>query len=136
MRKIGVTAAAAWLLAATPVFANPVGDWVAESGDTRLQITRCGDAFCGVPAGSGSTIAFNLRDEGAGRWVGPAVNLADGETHVVSMTFAGNSRMVIRGCLRLLCIEQAWQRANARTAFAEPALLRDDHRGPDADAAE
>lgn len=134
MRKIGV--AAAWLLAAAPAFANPVGDWVAENGGTRLQISRCGEAFCGGPAGSGSTVAFNLRAEGADRWVGPAVSLVDGETHVVSMTFAGESRMVIRGCLRLFCIEQAWQRANPRTASAEPVLLRDHHPRPDAHAAE
>jgi len=136
MRKIGVTTAAAWLFAAAPALANPVGDWVAENGGTRLQISRCGDAFCGGPAGSGSTVAFNLRAEGAGRWIGPAVSLVDGETHVVSMTLAGNSRMVIRGCLRLFCIEQAWQRVNARTAFAETDLVRDDHPRPDAHAPE
>lgn len=112
MRKIGILGAAALVLAAGPALASPVGDWIAEGNGTRVQIARCGAAYCGGSAGSDHKVAFNLRAVGADRWRGRAVNVADGETHAVSMTLADESRLVVKGCLGLFCIEQVWRRVN------------------------
>jgi uncharacterized protein (DUF2147 family) len=100
------------MLMAGPAMASPVGDWVAEADGTRVQITRCGQAYCGGPAGSAPTVAFNLRAMGKDRWRGPAVSVADGETHVVSMRLADETRLVVKGCLGLFCVEQVWRRVN------------------------
>jgi uncharacterized protein (DUF2147 family) len=100
------------LVGAPAAGASPVGDWIAADGSARVEIARCGEAFCGQPAGDDGRIVFDVHSEGRDRWEGPAFRPLDGQRHDVSLTLAGERTLIMKGCMAVLCVEQVWTRAN------------------------
>ena len=102
-----------FLLVGAPVAAaSPVGNWVAADGSARVEIARCGEAFCGKPASGEAGVVFDLHSEGLDRWEGPAFRPLDGQRHEVSLTLSGERTLIMKGCMAVLCVERVWTRAN------------------------
>jgi len=111
---------------------DPSGTYLSESGETRVRIARCGQAYCGTivsvqgdpkdvnnPDAAlrgrslvGVQMIFNLRPSGDG-FTGQLYNPKDGRTYTGKMTFAGKA-MQLSGCVMggLLCRSQTWAKVN------------------------
>jgi uncharacterized protein (DUF2147 family) len=111
---------------------DPSGTYLSESGETRVRIARCGQAYCGTiisiqgQAKDVNNPDANLKDRdlvgvqmisdiqpsGQG-FTGQLYNYKDGKTYTGKMTFAGKS-MQLSGCVLggLICRSQTWAKLN------------------------
>ncbi len=127
---LGLAALATPALAQT---ADPSGIWQSESGDTRVRIARCGDAYCGtITAVRGETRDVNNPDEtlrsrnlvgvrmidqirpiGDG-FQGSLYNFRDGRTFTGKMILKSPSALELSGCVLggLFCRSQVWTKVN------------------------
>jgi uncharacterized protein (DUF2147 family) len=112
MLRSTILVAAVCLAGAATGASSPVGSWSAAGGKARVKIAQCGDALCGTPSGGNAGVVFNLEGDGPNRWQASAFDPKDGQKHTVSMTMASDTRMVVKGCLAVFCVEQVWTRAN------------------------
>ena len=110
--------------AAAPAFAaDPSGTWVTEQDKAQIEITRCGQAFCGTTAAgdliTGSTargkpvkiqVLRQMVSDGPNRWKGAAFNPEDGNTYEAYMTLASRKELIVKGCAFGFCQEEKWSR--------------------------
>ncbi len=125
MRFIGAFMLAAGLAAANAAPARAddaiLGEWLRDTGASRVRFAPCGGAVCGVivwlrdkdsPAKVGQRIFFDMKASGANAWAGSAFNPEDGKTYSGKMTLSGNS-LSTSGCVLggLICKSVDWTRA-------------------------
>lgn len=111
---------------------DPSGTYLSESGETRVRIAKCGQAYCGTiisvqgepkdvnnPDSSlkgrslvGIQMISDIRPSGEG-FTGQLYNYKDGRTYSGKMTFVGKS-MQLSGCVLggLICRSQTWAKLN------------------------
>lgn len=111
---------------------DPSGTYLSESGETRVRIARCGQAYCGTiisvrgdakdasnPDASlrgrslvGVQMISDIRPSGEG-FTGQLYNYKDGKTYTGKMSFAGKT-MQLSGCVLggLICRSQTWAKLN------------------------
>jgi uncharacterized protein (DUF2147 family) len=107
---------------------DPSGTYLSETGETRVRIARCGQAYCGTivsvqgeakdvynPDANlknrslvGVQMISNIQPSGDG-FTGQLYNYKDGKTYTGKMTFAGKA-MQLSGCVLggLICRSQTW----------------------------
>lgn len=121
--------------------ANPLGTWYTEGGESRVRISKCGEALCGAlvwlkepndptthrPKADkenvdaqkrkrlliGAQIVLGLKPSGtADQWKGEVYNPKDGKTYTGYFTLTGADTAVLKGCaLGFICKSQIWRRA-------------------------
>ncbi|WP_445503860.1 DUF2147 domain-containing protein [Microvirga sp. G4-2] len=111
---------------------DPSGTYLSESGETRVRIAKCGQAYCGTiisvqgdakdvnnPETSlrgrslvGVQMISDIRPSDNG-FTGQLYNYKDGKTYTGKMSFAGKS-MQLSGCVLggLICRSQTWAKLN------------------------
>jgi uncharacterized protein (DUF2147 family) len=111
---------------------DPSGTYLSESGETRVRIARCGQAYCGTitsvqgdakdannpdPALRGRNLVgvqmiSNITPSGEG-FTGQLYNYKDGKTYSGKMSFQGKA-MQLSGCVLggLICRSQTWTKVN------------------------
>lgn len=111
---------------------DPSGTYLSESGETRVRIARCGQAYCGTivsvqgdakdtnnpdPNQRGRSLVgvqmiSNITPSGEG-FAGQLYNYKDGKTYSGKMTFQGKA-MQLSGCVLggLICRSQTWTKVN------------------------
>ena len=111
---------------------DPSGTYLSESGETRVRIARCGQAYCGTitsvqgdvkdannpdPALRGRNLVgvqmiSNITPSGEG-FTGQLYNYKDGKTYSGKMSFQGKA-MQLSGCVfgGLICRSQTWTKVN------------------------
>jgi uncharacterized protein (DUF2147 family) len=124
--------AALWLLA-TPAWAtdpaSPTGEWWTPGFGARVRIEPCGDALCGrivwvwdeapAPAADaaplvGREVITRMRADGVQRWSGGRLfNPEDGREYRGSLQLTSPSRLVLEGCVLVVCRQQVWRRVDA-----------------------
>ena len=122
--KIG-TAAMALALATAPTLAaaaNPVGTWQTTSGESRYQVSYCGNGeqICAVltwlreDARTPENLAYlntlvvnGAVPASANQWKGKVSY--DGQTFSGSMTLTGENNMQIKGC-KIICKSLSFER--------------------------
>jgi uncharacterized protein (DUF2147 family) len=112
--------------------ADPSGTYLSETGETRVRIAKCGQAYCGTilsvqgeakdvhnPDASlknrdlvGIQMISDIRPAPDG-FTGKLYNYKDGRTYTGKMTFAGKA-MQLSGCVLggLICRSQTWAKLN------------------------
>lgn len=112
-----------------------LGRWITESGNLEVEVTPCGDAFCGavvrvlanrsmsgpgvemVPADPrpalGMALLSDLRPSGEGEWQGRIYNRENARHYSARVSMAGPDQLVIRAYvgLPLFGKTQVWRRA-------------------------
>lgn len=125
----------ATLLLASPALAqnaDPSGTWLTQSGDTRVRIGRCGQAYCGTIVAStyqkdtnnqdpakrdrpvvGLQMIWGLQPTGAD-YTGQLYNPQDGRTYTGKVKVTGPGVIQLSGCVLggLICKSQTWTRVN------------------------
>ncbi len=113
---------------------DPSGTWQSESGDTRVRIARCGEAYCGTiiavrgeakdvnnPSEAlrsrnlvGVRMIDNIRPVQGGGFQGALYNFRDGKTYTGKMNLKSPSAMELSGCVMggLICRSQTWTKVN------------------------
>ncbi|WP_243368050.1 DUF2147 domain-containing protein [Microvirga solisilvae] len=134
MKSLSLAAISLFLLAA-PVYAqapDPSGTYLSESGETRVRIAKCGQAYCGTIISTqgdakdvnnpdanqrgrslvGVQMISNIQPSGQG-FTGQLYNYKDGKTYTGKMTFEGKA-MQLSGCVMggLICRSQTWSKLN------------------------
>lgn len=111
---------------------DPSGTYLSESGETRVRIARCGQAYCGTivsvqgdakdannpdPNQRGRSLVgvqmiSNITPSGDG-FTGQLYNYKDGKTYSGKMSFQGKA-MQLSGCVLggLICRSQTWTKVN------------------------
>ncbi len=111
---------------------DPSGTYLSETGETRVRIAKCGQAYCGTilsvqgetkdvhnPDASlksrnlvGIQMISDIQPAGDG-FTGKLYNYKDGRTYTGKMTFAGKA-MQLSGCVLggLICRSQTWAKLN------------------------
>ena len=111
---------------------DPSGTYLSESGETRVRIARCGQAYCGTivsvqgdtkdsnnpdPNQRGRSLVgvqmiSNITPSGEG-FTGQLYNYKDGKTYSGKMSFQGKA-MQLSGCVLggLICRSQTWTKVN------------------------
>jgi uncharacterized protein (DUF2147 family) len=131
---------AALVATSSPGFAaDPTGTWLSQDGDSKLRVTRCGEAICGnlawlkqpndasgkpkLDANNadaskrnrpvlGVPIILGMKPDGADKWSGQVYNAEDGKTYSGSFTLAGANKAEIKGCVAIICKTKTWTRSN------------------------
>lgn len=119
MKKLIALAAAA-LLSVVPVMAADLsGEWLRDSGASKVTFAPCGDALCGTivwlrdadsPAHVGQQVFFEMKPRSETQWEGKAFNPEDGKTYSGKMTLDGNT-LVTEGCVLIICKSTTWTRS-------------------------
>ncbi len=134
--KSALVAALGALFLATPALAqaqDPSGNYLSETGDTRVRIAKCGSAYCGTITavqGEGKDVnnpdpklkarslvgvqmISNIVPSGDG-FTGSLYNYKDGKTYTGKMSFKGGNAMQLSGCVMggLICRSQTWAKVN------------------------
>ena len=144
MRRILLAAAAILVLAGAESAraAEPLGNWMTQTGTSRIRIADCGGALCGTivwlkeptdpDTGKPKTdknnsdttkrsrpligvqIVLGMKPAGAGKWAGQVYNAEDGKTYSGKLTFTGGDSLQLEGCALggLVCKAQTWAKAN------------------------
>lgn len=144
--RIGQVFAAAALLALAgsegALAADPTGNWLTQTGTSRIRIADCGGALCGTivwlkeptdpDTGKAKTdknnsdaakrarpligvqIVLGMKPAGADKWSGQVYNAEDGKTYSGNLTFSGGTSLQLQGCALggLVCKGQTWTKAN------------------------
>lgn len=133
MRMLTLAALAAIGFAAAPAHAiEPTGTWLSESGQTQVQIARCGGAYCGTvlwvsddtgdvnnPDPSlrsrsliGLQMIYDMVPDGD-RYRGKLYNYTNGKTYSGTLEVVDDNRLDLQGCVMgLFCRSQTWTRTN------------------------
>lgn len=142
-RKLAPGALAAGLVAlgmiATAQAAGAVGStvdlggvWLTQSGDTRVRLSPCGPAYCGVIVWTrnggndeknpdaakrgrsltGVQMISGMKKGGDGNYAGELYNYLDGKTYTGKMTPISETELQLKGCVMggLICKSQTWKR--------------------------
>ena len=144
MRRILLAAAAILVLAGAESAraADPLGNWLTQTGTSRIRIADCGGALCGTivwlkeptdpETGKPKTdknnsdttkrnrpligvqIMLGKKPAGEGKWAGQVYNAEDGKTYSGNLTFTGGDSLQLQGCALggLVCKGQTWTKAN------------------------
>jgi uncharacterized protein (DUF2147 family) len=131
-----VLAALGVLVLATPAFPqaqDPSGTYLSESGETRVRVAKCGNAYCGtIVAVQGEAKDVNNPDPklktrnlvgvpmisnivpSGDSFTGSLYNYKDGKTYTGKMRFKGGNAMELSGCVLggLICRSQTWTKVN------------------------
>jgi uncharacterized protein (DUF2147 family) len=122
--------------------AEPTGNWLTQTGGSRIRIADCGGALCGTitwlkepndpETGKPKTdknnsdaskrsrpligvqIVLGMKPAGAGKWAGQVYNAEDGKTYSGNLTFTGGNSLQLQGCALggLVCKGQTWTKSN------------------------
>ena len=140
IRRAVITVTFAWLVSPAAA-ADPSGTWLTADGEARVQISSCGEAYCGKivwlkepndPATGhpkldkfnkdvskqsrpviGLQIISGMKASGANEWKGSLYDPEDGNTFTGSLAMQSADRMKLEGCvLALFCRSEVWKRAN------------------------
>ncbi|MDF1715795.1 MAG: DUF2147 domain-containing protein [Antarcticimicrobium sp.] len=127
IKPIILGAIAALGLAGAALAADPLeGTWKTEVDDgsyAHIDISPCGDAFCGVIAQSfndsgpyvsenqGKTLVIGMVPQGDGHYAGKVWRPSNDKIYIGKMDLKGNS-LALRGCVAggLICSKQTWKR--------------------------
>jgi uncharacterized protein (DUF2147 family) len=131
--------ASAVLCLVAPAFADPIGSWLTEGGNSRVRIVNCSGALCGNiewlkqpndpgtgkpkldrsnadPAKRsrplmGVPIVLSMKPNGD-KWSGEVYNANDGKTYSGNITEHDPNTLVLQGCVLggLICKSQIWTR--------------------------
>ena len=144
MRRILLAAAAILALAGAESAraADPLGNWLTQTGGSRIRIADCGGALCGTivwlkeptdpDTGKPKTdknnsdatkrsrpligvqIVLGMKPAGAGKWARQVYNAEDGKTYSGNLTFSGGGSLQLQGCALggLVCKSQTWTKVN------------------------
>ena len=144
MRRILLAAAAILVLAGAESAraADPLGNWLTQTGTSRIRIADCGGALCGTivwlkeptdpDTGKPKTdknnsdaskrgrpligvqIVLGMKPAGTDKWSGQVYNAEDGKTYSGNLTFPGGNSLTLQGCALggLVCKGQTWTKAN------------------------
>lgn len=142
MKSIASAAAGAALLtilvSAPARAADPSGIWLTDEKDAKIQVTKCGNAYCGTivwlakpldpqtgkpsldkqnPDASkrsrpimGLAIFPGMQPDGPNKWSGPIYNADDGNTYKGNISVVGPNTLKVEGCLFNACQSQNWGR--------------------------
>lgn len=123
-------AMAALTLAAMPAGASAAGQglegrWANAKRSVIVNVTRCGDAYCGTVswatpknrekgAAPGTRVLSDLRPQGSGIYKGRAFEPKRNIRGSATVRQVGPNIMVVKGCavLGLVCKEQRWTRVS------------------------
>jgi uncharacterized protein (DUF2147 family) len=122
--------------------AAPVGLWLTEKGDARIQVSQCGSALCGKvvwlreaidPATGrpqtdsknpnaalasrpmiGVQLFIGMQPSGPGRWAGRIYNADDGGVYESKIAWTGPTTLRVEGCLGAICGGENWTKAVGR----------------------
>lgn len=135
MKPLHLAALGLFLLvgAAQAQTSDPSGTYLSESGETRVRVAKCGQAYCGtIIAVQGESkdvnnpdpklkernlvgvqMISNIQPSGEG-FTGQLYNYKDGRTYTGKMSFAGGNAMQLSGCVLggLICRSQTWKKVN------------------------
>jgi uncharacterized protein (DUF2147 family) len=110
----------ATMLAASPAFADPIGDWRVADGTATVRIKHCGAALCGyiastsTPAGKddhnpdpskrgrsvmGIEVLINMQKAGENVWSGTTYNAEDGQIYAAKISLQSEQALQIQGCV-------------------------------------
>lgn len=128
MRRILTKAALTLLAMAAPAMASSQaleGRWANPHHSVIVNVTRCGDAFCGTVSwanarnrergvGPGTRVLSDLRAQGNGVYKGKAYEPKRGIGGSATVIQQGPDVMVVKGCavMGLICKEQRWTRVS------------------------
>jgi uncharacterized protein (DUF2147 family) len=144
MKRHLLAAAAMFVLTgSTAVFAaEPAGNWLTQTGGSRIKLADCGGALCGTivwlkepndpETGKPKTdknnsdaakrarpligvqIVLGMKPAGADKWTGQVYNAEDGKTYSGNLTYSGGDSLQLQGCALggLVCKSQTWTKAN------------------------
>jgi uncharacterized protein (DUF2147 family) len=113
---------------------SPIGEWITEGGEGRVQIRSCGHALCGVIAAASPDetdrhnpdagkrdrpllkllVLIDMKPTKKDRWEGQTYNPKSGNTYSSNMTLKSGDVLRVEGCVLggLFCGGQTWTRAN------------------------
>lgn len=127
---MGLLAATTMASAASPEV-NLNGVWLTQSGESRVRIGPCGDAWCGViawtkaggkdsknsdPALRDRNLAgmqmFSMKKSAPGLFSGQLYNPQDGKTYTGKLETVDQNAVKLKGCVMggLVCKSQTWTR--------------------------
>jgi uncharacterized protein (DUF2147 family) len=121
--KVAAMATGLSLLGAVPAFADIIGTWQRDNGESRVRFARCGDAICGTvvwlknPGATKSKVGMqvfsNMKPSGQNTWSGTALNPDDGQNYTGKITLSG-ATLSAGGCVMggMICRTVNFSRAN------------------------
>jgi uncharacterized protein (DUF2147 family) len=144
-------AAGAFLLPAQAALAfSPLGIWLTEKKDARIEVADCGGALCGSivwminpndpktgrpqldtnnPEASrrqdpvlGLRIITGMKPNGTNEWTGQVYNPDDGKTYKANMIMKGEDKLRLEGCMLFICMGELWTRSQLPAPNVPPAL--------------
>ena len=122
--------------------AEPTGNWLTQTGTSRIRVADCGGALCGTivwlkepndpDTGKPKTdknnsdaakrsrpllgvqIVLGMKPAGANKWAGQVYNAEDGKTYSGNLTWSGGDSLQLQGCALggLVCKSQTWTKVN------------------------
>jgi uncharacterized protein (DUF2147 family) len=121
------------MLAVSPAFADPTGDWRVADGTAVVRIKKCGAGYCGfvvqttTPAGKdihnpnpslrsrsvmGLEVLINMEPAGSNVWAGSTYNAEDGQTYSAKISLQSEQALSIQGCVPGggACGSESWNR--------------------------
>lgn len=130
------------LIAAKADEGSPLGLWLTEKGDARIQVTQCGRALCGKvawlreaidPATGkpqtddknpdpdlasrpmvGVQLFIGMTPSGPGTWAGRIYNGDDGKVYDSKVLLMGPRTLRVEGCVGAICGGENWTRVSGR----------------------
>lgn len=131
-----------WISARAADDAAPVGLWLTEKGDARIQVSQCGSALCGKvvwlreaidpvtgrpqtdsknPNSAlasrpmiGVQLFIGMQPSGPGRWAGRIYNADDGGVYESKIAWLGANTLRVEGCLGAICGGENWSKVGGR----------------------
>ena len=124
----------------TALAADPAGNWLTQTGGSRIRLADCAGALCGTivwlkepndpDTGKPKTdknnsdaskrprpligvqIVLGMKPAGADKWTGQVYNAEDGKTYSGNLTYTGGDSLQLQGCALggLVCKSQTWTR--------------------------
>ncbi len=120
----------------------PVGVWLTEKGDARIQVSQCGSGLCGKvvwlreaidPATGrpqtdsknhnpalasrpmiGVQLFIGMQPAAPGRWAGRIYNADDGGVYESKIAWMGPKTLRVEGCLGAICGGENWTKVAGR----------------------
>ncbi len=95
----------------------PVGIWVTEKNEGRVQIEQCGQALCGWSLdertnAKGKQVLIDMKSTKENLWNGKINDTRTGSVYVSKMSLHGPNSLRVEGCAMggMLCGGQTWTR--------------------------
>ena len=114
---------------------EPIGIWLTQAGDAKIQIARCGSTICGTivwlkapldsatgklqtddknpdPAKAqrpiiGLNLFLGMKSEGS-KWSGRIYNADDGKTYASNLSLVSPKALKVEGCVLMFCGSETW----------------------------